>query len=190
MRNTMSAGRERVFRDQTSIAVHVKDAVLDPWSTKKGNCNICSAESPTSSIGYSTSSIGSTSLSDLQDDATSSMPLSSSSSSLVNGPLYELSDLMAILPIKRGLSKYFQGKSKSFTSLSNVSCIEDLARRETPLRRRMKSCKSYGGGLDIHKSSYAPKPILLKKSAKGSFPSLQAIRGGCRPPPVPEHKSF
>ncbi|RVX17464.1 hypothetical protein CK203_003457 [Vitis vinifera] len=47
------------FRDQTSIAVHVKDAVLDPWSTKKGNCNICSAESLTSSIGDSTSSIGS-----------------------------------------------------------------------------------------------------------------------------------
>ncbi|XP_034683096.1 uncharacterized protein LOC117912565 [Vitis riparia] len=172
----MSAGRERVFRDQTSIAVHVKDAVLDPWSTKKGNCNICSAESPTSSIGDSTSSIGSTSLSDLQDDATSSTSLLlSSSSSLVNGPLYELSDLTAILPIKRGLSKYFQGKSKSFISLSNVSCIEHLAKRETPLRRRMKSCKSYGGGLDIHKSSYAPKPILLKKSAKGSFPSLQAI---------------
>ena len=76
----MSAGRERVFRDQTSIAVHVKDAVLDPWSTKKGNCNICSAESLTSSIGDSTSSIGSTSLSDLQDDATSSTSLSSSSS--------------------------------------------------------------------------------------------------------------
>ncbi|KAJ9701881.1 hypothetical protein PVL29_003903 [Vitis rotundifolia] len=99
----MTAGRERVFRDQTSIAVHVKDAVLDPWSTKKGNCNICSAESPTSSIGDSTSSIGSTSLPDLQDDAISSTSLSSSSSSLVNGPLYELSDLMAILPIKRSI---------------------------------------------------------------------------------------
>ncbi|RVX17529.1 hypothetical protein CK203_003453 [Vitis vinifera] len=74
----------------------------------------------------------------------------------------------------------------------SIKCklYRNLAKRETPLRRRMKSCKSYGGGLDIHKSSYTPKPILLKKSAKGSFPSLQAIRGGCRPPPVPEHKSF
>ncbi|GKC82523.1 hypothetical protein Tco_1138240, partial [Tanacetum coccineum] len=52
--------------------------------------------------------------SEMVDDATSSH----------DGPLYELSELMAQLPIKRGLSKYYQGKSESFGSLANLNNIE------------------------------------------------------------------
>ncbi|GFZ04206.1 oxidative stress 3 [Actinidia rufa] len=52
-----------------------------------------------------------------EDDAPS--PSTSCSSSLCSmGSLYDLSELMAQLPIKRGLSKFYQGKSQSFTSLS------------------------------------------------------------------------
>ena len=52
-----------------------------------------------SSLGeYSRTSQGSTSSSDLVDDASSST--SNSSSTNCNGPLYELSELMAQLPIK------------------------------------------------------------------------------------------
>uniref|UniRef100_A0A7N0UXN7 Uncharacterized protein n=1 Tax=Kalanchoe fedtschenkoi TaxID=63787 RepID=A0A7N0UXN7_KALFE len=43
-------------------------------------------------------------------DAASSSP---SSSHLSVGPLYNLSDLMNHLPIKRGLSKNYNGKSQS-----------------------------------------------------------------------------
>ncbi|XP_058115636.1 protein OXIDATIVE STRESS 3-like [Magnolia sinica] len=142
----------------------------------------------------------SSSSSDLTEDATSSTtfaspPLSSSPSSppssspqlVSNGPLYELSELMAHLPIKRGLSTHFQGKSQSFTSLSNVRCIEDLAKKENPYRKRMKSCKSYGGGLDCNRS-YSPGTYtrtISKKPSRGSFSSLLAKKNSFiagRPP--------
>ncbi|KAL4298177.1 hypothetical protein GQ457_12G022760 [Hibiscus cannabinus] len=118
-----------------------------------------------SSLGENSSenSISSVSSSDLVDDASSA----SSSSSSSNGPLYELSDLMAQLPIRRGLSKHYQGKSQSFTSLARVMSIEDLPKKVVnPLNNRamMKSCKSYGWGLDGQRNkSYSPKATISKK---------------------------
>ncbi|KAF5453089.1 hypothetical protein F2P56_028027 [Juglans regia] len=131
------------------------------------------------------SSEGSTSSSsDMVDDASSpnSFTFSFAHSS---GPLFELSELMAQLPIKRGLSlskhlslyicrrglsKYFEGKSQSFTSLSRVMNIEDLAKKETPYRRKMKPCKSYGGGLDNHKPyTTLPKATISKKASRSRF---------------------
>ncbi|KAK8503089.1 hypothetical protein V6N13_025849 [Hibiscus sabdariffa] len=117
-----------------------------------------------SSLGENSSenSISSVSSSDLVDDASSA-----SSSSSSNGPLYELSDLMAQLPIRRGLSKHYQGKSQSFTSLARVMSIEDLPKKVVnPLNNRamMKSCKSYGWGLDGQRNkSYSPKATISKK---------------------------
>ncbi|GAB4852678.1 hypothetical protein Ancab_016893 [Ancistrocladus abbreviatus] len=128
--------------------------------------------------------------SDLMEDATSpaSFSSSSSSSSSLNGPLYELEELMAQLPIKRGLSKYYEGKSQSFASLASVQSLEDLAKRENPYRRkRMKFSNSYGGGLDGHKFYSTPKPTIAKKissSKGGSFLSTRArsdLLHICRP---------
>ncbi|KAL6134541.1 hypothetical protein ACLB2K_066772 [Fragaria x ananassa] len=113
----------------------------------------------------STTSNRTTYSSDLVDDASSSASSSCSSSLRSGGSLYDLSDLMAHLPIKRGLSKYFQGKSQSFTSLSKVKSIEDLAKKETPYKRSkaLKSCKSYGGGLGTQRSySLIPKATISK----------------------------
>ncbi|KAI3872097.1 hypothetical protein MKW92_048869 [Papaver armeniacum] len=117
---------------------------------------------------------------DLQDDASSSFEAAATSPRLTRGPLYELSGLMNELPVKRGLSKHFQGKSQSFTSLSNVQTLEDLAKRENPYKKKqmmMKSCKSYACGLDNSKSfatNNSSKMISKKGSNKsvGSFSSL------------------
>lgn len=116
----------------------------------------------------SVDSFGSSSSMDLMEDATSS---SSSSSSLdsSNGPLFEMSSLVSHLPIKRGLSKHFEGKSQSFTSLANVKSLEDLMKPERPLMKKMrqlKSSKSYGWGLDKSHSK-----AITKKSSKGSLSS-------------------
>jgi hypothetical protein len=70
---------------------------------------------------------------------------------------------------RRGLSKHYQGKSQSFTSLASVKSLEDLAKRATPHRKKMKSCKSYGGDLDGHKSRTTPKATISKKASRGSF---------------------
>ncbi|KAG7546081.1 hypothetical protein ISN44_As12g014880 [Arabidopsis suecica] len=93
--------------------------------------------------------------SDLTEDA------SSSSSSSPNGPFDDLSDLISQLPIihvkKRGLSKYYKGKSQSFTSLANVTSLQDLVKRGS----RTKSCckRDY---------LYGPKATISMKATRTS----------------------
>ncbi|KAA8541732.1 hypothetical protein F0562_022884 [Nyssa sinensis] len=144
----------------------------DQWAIMEGGdendtYNIIPS-TPSSSLEDSTISNESSTSTDMADDATSSNS-SYSSSSQSSAPLYNLSELVAHLPIKRGLSKFYQGKSESFASLSSVRSIEDLAKKENPYRRNMKACKSHGGGLDIYKSFTLPKPTISKKTSRGSF---------------------
>ena len=106
---------------------------------------------------------------------------------------------------RRGLSKYYQGKSESFTSLSNVRCLEDLAKPENPYNKKLKTSRSYGGGLsekidDTHKSS-PPKRLhprlISKKASRGrcSQMNLNAksrvnfLLGSWPPISIPPHTS-
>ena len=70
---------------------------------------------------------------------------------------------------RRGLSKFYQGKSQSFTSLARVGSVEELAKKESAYNRRksMKGCRSYGGSLNNYKSHTLPKPIISKKNSRG-----------------------
>ncbi|CAF2121377.1 hypothetical protein BRARA_C01223 [Brassica rapa] len=110
-------------------------------------------------------------------DLTEDDDVSSSSS---NGPLENLSDLMSHLPIKRGLSKFYEGKSQSFTSLANVKSLEDLMK--TGLRNRnygaRRKAKSTGGMIDqSYKRVYSPKATISKKATRRpSVLSCQARR--------------
>ncbi|CAD5186038.1 unnamed protein product [Musa acuminata subsp. malaccensis] len=144
-----------------------------PRVSEDGN-DLCESSS---FCGDSDDSVSSSSSSNAVDDATSS----ASSGALrldSQGPLFELSSLMTQLPIKRGLSRYFQGKSQSFTSLSDVRCIEDLAKKETPCGKRMKTCRSYAAGLDAaQRPCFTPGPrrkALAKKGSRGPCASLLA----------------
>ncbi|KAJ0745079.1 hypothetical protein HanPI659440_Chr10g0394841 [Helianthus annuus] len=118
----------------------------------------------TSTISSESSSVSSCSSFETADDASSS---SSSSLNSNGSSVLDLSDLMVQLPIKRGLSKFYQGKSESFTSLARVMSIEDLPKKiKNPYNkmRKMKgNSKSYGGGLDTYKSHTLPKPTISKK---------------------------
>ncbi|CAI8619735.1 unnamed protein product [Vicia faba] len=107
---------------------------------------------------------------DDDDDVTYSNCSSfSSSSSSLNGPLYELSELMNNLPIKRGLSIFYQGKAQSFGSLARVESIEDLAKKAKPnYKNKMKSCKDFG--------LCNPKATIAKKSSKRSCLSVISSR--------------
>ncbi|XP_073006829.1 uncharacterized protein [Typha latifolia] len=115
-----------------------------------------------------------------------------------NGPLYELSSLLAQPPVKRGLSNYYQGKSQSFTSLSDARCLEDLPKKEIPYKRNIKTCKSYAGGLDEgQRTNHAPclnSKSISKKPSRGSCGNLMARSNSksllCRPPAIPVNKSF
>lgn len=73
---------------------------------------------------------------------------------------------------RRGLSKFFNGKAKSFSSLANVSSIEELAKPENPYARRRRTTIG-----DRHKSF----PPLSGTSTTGISkrpPSHSGSRGG------------
>ncbi|OMO58340.1 hypothetical protein COLO4_34724 [Corchorus olitorius] len=167
----------QVFHDMNLMKKIDGNNIEEVWC----NNNLGSENSIESSFDEdSENSISSSSISssDLVEDASSS----SSSASSSNGPLYELSEIMDQLPIKlgfffffsrRGLSKHYQGKSQSFTSLASVKSLEDLPKKVIPFKGKMKSCKSYGWGLaDAQKqSSYSPKASISKKGSRGCFMS-------------------
>ncbi|XP_007012998.2 PREDICTED: uncharacterized protein LOC18588493 [Theobroma cacao] len=164
----MGEEASQIFQDMNLKKMDGNDA----WCSKLtimvgGNNETMDSISIESSFENSENSISSISSSDLVEDAASATSSSSSSLSS-NGPLYELSELMAQLPIRRGLSKHYQGKSQSFTSLARVRSIEDLPKKVIPYRVKMKSCKSHGWGLDAHNNkSYSPKATISKKSSRG-----------------------
>ncbi|KAF2584629.1 hypothetical protein F2Q70_00035132 [Brassica cretica] len=101
-----------------------------------------------------------------KDSSDSTEDASSSFSS--NGAFDDLSDLISQLPTiheKKGLSKYYKGKSQSFTSLANVTCLADLVKR----RPRMKTCRSSGVHLDQPcKRLYRPNAIISMKATRTS----------------------
>ncbi|KAL5224737.1 hypothetical protein ABZP36_011376 [Zizania latifolia] len=90
------------------------------------------------------------------------------------GPLYELAaPLLAQLPVRAGLSKYYQGKSQSFTSLYNARCVEDLAKKTTtPYITRMKMHRGHGIGTGRASSNsrHAPAGPCRKTIAKKTTP--------------------
>ncbi|GAB2225340.1 hypothetical protein Droror1_Dr00006132 [Drosera rotundifolia] len=88
---------------------------------------------------------------------------SSSSTSLLDGPLYGLSELMEQLPIKKGLSAFYAGKSESFTSLVNVKSVNDLAKTDPIYRRHRRRRRRTG----MNVRSITPKATIAKKR-KGS----------------------
>ncbi|KAK6151861.1 hypothetical protein DH2020_014496 [Rehmannia glutinosa] len=152
-----------------------KDTRQVSWAAAIKNDGKCeSIESISINIDSEASSISSSLSVDLADDASSSSTSSTSSPSS-SGPLFELSQLLAQLPIKRGLSKYYNGKSQTFASLTSVKSVEDLSKKETCYSMRMKSCKSYGGNLNHHK--FGPKATIAKRSPKSSFSPPLTTKG-------------
>lgn len=112
------------------------------------------------------------------------------------GPLYDLSSLISQLPVKRGLSKYYEGKSQSYSSLSDVRCLEDLPKKERPYnRRKMKSGKSCGGGPDgsptsTHATGTCSKTISKKASSGSCAAAASVARSGSKPPSIPTQKNL
>ncbi|KAK3161888.1 hypothetical protein QOZ80_1BG0082740 [Eleusine coracana subsp. coracana] len=109
--------------------------------------------------------------------------------------IYDLSSIKAQLPVKKGLSKYYDGKSQSFACLSDVRCLEDLRKKEIPFKK-IRPSRSYvaldGGNQDCHISS--PNSRTIAKTPSGSSCANLMARSNSknmlyRPPPIPVNKS-
>ncbi|KAM1727522.1 hypothetical protein ACFX12_018146 [Malus domestica] len=58
------------------------------------------------------------------------------------GPLDTMDQLEEVLPVKRGISKFYSGKSKSFTSLADVSSVSSVKELAKPKNRYTKKRKN------------------------------------------------
>ena len=99
---------------------------------------------------------------------------------------------------RRGLSRYYDGKSQSFTSLSDAKCKEDLPKKMSPYRRKIKPSKSYADGLsdknqDASCNHNPNNKDITRNSSRGSCGNLLARNSGrnmlCRPPTIPLNKN-
>ncbi|CAH2069729.1 unnamed protein product [Thlaspi arvense] len=79
----------------------------------------------------------------------------------------------------RGLSKFYEGKSQSFTSLANVKSLEDLMKRGFKNRNYgagRKACRSTGGIIDqSYKRVYNPKATISKKPTRTPSSALSCL---------------
>ncbi|XP_028806506.1 uncharacterized protein LOC114761326 [Neltuma alba] len=184
--------------DQKANQMFIEMSMNCNWVGKEcveDDNDICESSSIGSVSEDSTGSVCSSSSSELTEEASSSTNYlsTSASSSHSSGPLYDVSELMTHLPIKRGLSVFYQGKAQSFTSLERVQSLEDLPKKCTPYRKKIKSCKSYGADLDSHRNiSYSPKATISKRASKPSFASSLHRRGsllGMHRPSIAAHET-
>lgn len=99
------------------------------------------------------------------------------------------------VPCRKGLSKYYDGKSQSFACMSEVRCLEDLRKKESPYKK-IKSCKSYAVLDGNQKDCHIPGPnstAIPKKPSVSSCANLMARNNSksmlYRPPSIPVNKS-
>ncbi|KAG5547873.1 hypothetical protein RHGRI_013523 [Rhododendron griersonianum] len=52
---------------------------------------------------------------------------------------FDMDTLKINLPQKRGLSRYYSGKSRSFKRMADVEFVEDLEKEERPKKRKKHS---------------------------------------------------
>ncbi|XP_028768786.1 uncharacterized protein LOC114726374 [Neltuma alba] len=162
---------ERMIKNTAILGAERKDLSDSPSSF--GDFNASSLESESDSFEEVTSS--------------SSSPTSSPDHPLANNdPVLDMSSLIQQLPIKKGLSKHYQGKSQSFTSLANVRSLEDLVKPENPYNKKLKlkACRrSYGGGImgDTNDRGISCSSINVKRASSNL--------GITTRPPMPPHRS-
>jgi hypothetical protein len=100
--------------------------------------------------------------SSIEDGADQDSSCSSDAETQSSGPLDQMTCLESSLPIRKpGLSKFFGGKSRSFSSLADVQSISDLAKPDNPYGRRRKM------GFNCHLSRHRSYPPLSRSSVTG-----------------------
>ncbi|XP_027332275.1 uncharacterized protein LOC113847389 [Abrus precatorius] len=122
------------------------------------------------------------------------------------GPLDTINDLEEDLPVKKGISKFYSGKSKSFTSLADAAaatCMEDIVKPEDPYAKKRKnllarniliershSCSDNVGGISKRPANISRGASCLVLSSSGSSEegrNSTSISPPCPLPPLHPH---
>ncbi|XP_034693862.1 uncharacterized protein LOC117920438 [Vitis riparia] len=80
---------------------------------------------------------------DDEDDIVSSSGGGGNDVVSTNTGFCSLGSLEGSLPIKKGLSNCFTGRSKSFSNLSDVNTVADLQKEENPFNKRRRTLIAY-----------------------------------------------
>lgn len=92
------------------------------------------------------------------------------------GPLDCLDSLEEVLPMKRGISNFYSGKSKSFTSLADVtscSSIKDIVKQEDAYTRKRKNLLAHSNYFDKSRNrNLGNSSGISKRLANSSRSSL------------------
>ncbi|KAK6236668.1 hypothetical protein QUC31_020457 [Theobroma cacao] len=83
------------------------------------------------------------------------------------GGLDMMDSLEQVLPMRRGISNFYNGKSKSFTSLadaSSTSSIKDIAKPENAYTRRRRNLLAINHAWDKNRNKRLIRPISSSKS--------------------------
>ncbi|KAG8491397.1 hypothetical protein CXB51_014588 [Gossypium anomalum] len=85
-----------------------------------------------------------------------------------NGGLSMMDSLQRVLPMRRGISSFYNGKSRSFTTLadaSTASTIKDIAKPENAYTRRRRNLLAINHIWDKNRNNKRPiRPISSSKS--------------------------
>ncbi|KAE8654619.1 hypothetical protein F3Y22_tig00117048pilonHSYRG01095 [Hibiscus syriacus] len=84
------------------------------------------------------------------------------------GPLDTMNSIELVLPMRRSISSFYNGKSRSYTSLAeanSVSSIKDIAKPETAYTRRRRNLLAINHIWDKNRSKRLLRPISSSKSS-------------------------
>ncbi|KAJ7553644.1 hypothetical protein O6H91_06G106600 [Diphasiastrum complanatum] len=164
--HALVAKEEHRVQMKPSLHVHFQFAPEEYKENERTAERTVANESPSSSSSSSIGQGSDSSSCSSQRAATEENEVQSS----LRSPLDHMSTLENSLPIKRGLSNFFRGKSRSFTSLADVSSVNDLAKPENPYAKKRKWF--HGNGSDSrNKIGYPPICHSFSGSSRKSFPS-------------------
>ncbi|XP_075475024.1 protein OXIDATIVE STRESS 3 LIKE 1-like [Primulina tabacum] len=126
------------------------------------------------------------------------------------GAFASLDALKEVLPVKRGISKFYWGKSVSFASLSDAascSSIKDIAKPEDAYTRKRKNMMAYNNYWDKKHDNFSSSrrgglskrpnnsmsmlalaaPSNCPESCSGETSNSNSPSSGCCLPPLPPH---
>ncbi|MCL7031100.1 hypothetical protein MKW94_000866 [Papaver nudicaule] len=125
------------------------------------------------------------------------------------GPFDSMDSLEDVLPIRKGISKFYCGKSKSFTSLSDATCsssIKEIAKPEnvySKKRKNLLACsiildknnknfplRSNSGGISKRSitSSRSSLALAVAMNKTNSSESHSGSENSSSPPPLPRYR--
>ncbi|CAK9317583.1 unnamed protein product [Citrullus colocynthis] len=117
------------------------DRSVEGFEKEADESNTCSSASTSSSSSIGRNSDQSARSSDGEDSGENDEVQSS-----YKGPLDMMDSLEEVLPVRKGISKFYSGKSKSFTSLadaSSVNSMKEIAKPENAYSKKRRNVMAY-----------------------------------------------